>query len=65
MNLEYNYDWKWTNGATDRPTDRPTDRRNRTSELLQHIVNIELIQPAHYQRNNGCKTGVMTPYTTT
>jgi hypothetical protein len=50
MILEYNNDWKWTS--------------ERMSELFQHIVNIELIQTVHYQRNNGCKTSIMTPYTT-
>jgi hypothetical protein len=57
MILEYNNGLEMTNERTS----------ERASEhvLLQHIVNVELIQPVHYQRNNGSKTRIMTPYTTT
>ena len=42
-----------------------TDRMDELdNDLLQYIVNVKLIQPVHYHRNNGSKTRIMTPNTT-
>ena len=56
IQLEYNNDSKWTN-------DFVIDDFHYEIELLQHIVNIELIQPVCNKRNNGCKTSIITPNT--